>query len=56
MTAKEKKQALVDAAHLLNKLRIEKSQQGEELDPADEGAFWRFMNSLSKRDRASVIN
>ena len=52
----DREKAIVDAAHLLNQLRLSSMERGEDLSPRDEETFWKFMRILRPKDRASVIN
>jgi hypothetical protein len=56
LTAKERRQVNLNAAHLLNKLRALADEFGEPISGREEEAFWKFINSLPVDDQSSVIN
>lgn len=50
------RETMIDAAHLLNKLRGEREREGNPLTNAEDGAFWSFIHLLPKEDQESIIN
>ena len=50
------RETMIDAAHLLNKLRLEREADDNPISSHEEEQFWAFMALLKAEDRDSVIN
>lgn len=56
VTASERHEIMVNAAHLLAKLRGYAEEAGCELSGKEEEDFWKFIRLLPAEDQSSVIN
>lgn len=56
VTAAERRRIMLNAAHLLNKLRDYADEVGVPLKASEEDDFWNFIHLLPLDDQSSVIN
>ncbi len=55
-TKEERRELMLEVAHMLNRLRSTAEEAEQPLTPREEEAFWAFIGTLPLNDQSSVIN